>query len=865
MISQERKSSRIDFTEYSLPDKQLGHGKYKRGFWKVLPVLAGGLMLQLAGGEPALARPDQPGADDGALETWIVRLTEPPLARYAGGLAGLEPTHARTLGRRKLDPRSSASRAYLRFLDRRHDRIRASIEARCGRAVPVLRRFRAAVNGMAVGLSETEAGLVRGGPGVRDVVRDTADAPDTDRGPLFIRADEIWPGGSTGADTMGEAIVIGILDTGINGAHDSFANPGPLDGYTHTNPLGNGVFLGRCALRPWQPDYYPHCNDKLIGAYSFSSDDDPEDEDGHGSHVSSIAAGNPLSVLGPVVNTVNPSLVYSISGVAPHANLVMYEVCAPDPVLCTTSARVAAVDQAILDGVVDVLNHSIGNDGAPWTNLVSEAFFDATEAGIFVAQSASNDGPDPATVNSGTAPWTASVANQSHDRIHANTLTDLTASGGLADISGSSLSAGTGGPFEIVYAGDQDVGGQTFPLCGDGPSVFPPDGSSNPFPAGFFTGKIVICDRGTYARVEKGFNVALAGAAGYILANDASTGDWLVADDHYLPSIHITYTDGVALKAWLGAGGPAFTGEITEAAPDTDPAFGDILESSSSRGPHPNAPEVIKPDLSAPGTAILAAVESGFGGDEVDFLWGTSMASPHVAGAAALLRAVHPTWSPAEIKSALMLTAKAVVLKEDGITPGDPFDRGSGRVHVGDAARALLVMNETGANFQAADPAVGGDPTTLNLASLADPGCDETCDWSRTFRNRSGGFVEFDVVQSAGGPDLILTPDVTNFTLAEGASQVIQFTAAVLSCPPGGCGPSADWMFGEFEFQVRSSPLGSGSNLDLHVPVAIIPLPEPDPLVGLCSGAVLLMALARLRAAREQRWNGGRSSGAGSH
>jgi subtilisin family serine protease len=829
-------------------------------YLKALPVLAGGLMLQIAGGEPALARPDQPGADDGGLETWIVRLTEPSLARYRGGLAGLEPTHARTLGRRELDPRSPASRAYLRFLDRRHDQIRASIEGRCGRAVPVMRRFRAAVNGLAVRLSESEAGLVRGVPGVRDVVRDVADAPSTDRGPLFIRADEIWPGGFTGADTMGEGVVIGILDTGINGSHPSFADPGPVDDHAYTNPLGSGVFLGRCALAWWHSRYYPHCNDKLIGAYSFSTDNDPEDESGHGSHVSSTAAGNLLTVLVPVVNTVNSSFRYDISGVAPHANLVMYEVCAPDPVLCSTSARIAAVDQAILDGVIDVLNHSIEMGGSPWTNLVSEAFFDATEAGIFVAQSAGNDGPMSATVASGTAPWTASVANQSHDRVHSNTLTSLTANGGLADIIGFSRSAGTSGAFEIVYAGDQDVGGQTFPLCADGPSVFPPDGSSTPFPAGLFTGKIVICDRGTYARVEKGFNVAQAGAAGYILANDASTGDSLDADDHYLPATHITHTDGVALKAWLGAGGPTFTGEITDAAPAGNPAFGDVLRFSSSRGPHPNAPEVIKPDLSAPGTSILAAVRSGSGGDEVGFYGGTSMASPHVAGAAALLRAVHPTWSPAEIKSALMLTAKAVVLKGDGITPGDPFDQGSGRVHVGGAARALLVMDETSTNFQAADPATGGDPTNLNLASLADPGCNETCSWSRTFRNVSGGPVEFDVVQSAGAPDLILTSDVTNFTLAEGASQVVQFTAAVSSCPPGGCG---DWMFGEFGLQVYSSPLGSDSDLDLHVPVAIIPLPEPGPLVGLCSGVALLMALARLRAAREQRRNGARSFGAG--
>jgi subtilisin family serine protease len=810
----------------------------------MLSVLAVGLMLQLASGQPAVADPTQPAGPEAALESWIVLLTEPSLARYRGGRPGLQPTHARTLGQRKLDPRSPASRAYLRFLDRRQDRIRAAIEARCGRSVPVLRRFQAAVNGFTARLSDGEAGLVRELPGVRGVVRDVAEMPDTDRGPLFIHADEIWPGGSTGADTKGEGIVIGILDTGINGAHPSFADPGPVDGYVYINPLGSGFFLGRCSFHPSHPNYYPHCNNKLIGAYGFSSDDDPEDADGHGSHVSSTAAGNLLSVTAPG-NTMNPSLVYDISGVAPHANLVMYEVCAAN---CPASASVDAVNQAISDGVVDVLNYSITMGQGPWTNVVAEAFLDATEAGIFVVQSAGNDGPDPATLNSGSAPWTASVASQSHDRTHSNSLMGLTANGGLPDIDGASMSAGTSGPFEIVYAGDVDVGGQSYPLCADGPTVYPPDGSSNPFPAGLFTGKIVICDRGIYARVEKGFNVALAGAAGYILANDPSTGSSIVADDHYLPATHITHPDGVALKAWLGAGGPAFTGVIGDGVPDVDPTNGDIVDYFSSRGPHPNTPGVIKPDLSAPGSAILAAVQNGAGGDEVDFYSGTSMASPHVAGAAALLTAAHPSWSPTEIKSALMLTAEAVVSKEDGVTPADAFDQGSGRVHAGRAARALLVMDESGANFVAANPTIlGGDPTSLNLASLADSSCDGSCSWSRTFRNASGGQVELDVVQSAGDPDLGLAANVTNFTLAAGASQAIQFTAVVATCPAGDCSPSANWMFGEFELQVISSPLGNGSDLDLHVPAAIIPIPEPNPLVGLIPGAGVLVALAGAR------------------
>jgi subtilisin family serine protease len=350
--------------------------------------------------------------------------------------------------------------------------------------------------------------------------------------------------------------------------------------------------------------------------------------------------------------------------------------------------------------------------------------------------------------------------------------------------------------------------------------------------------------------VEKGFNLAAAGAAGYVLANQESEGSSIVADDHYLPAIHVTHADGVALKAWLGAGGPAFTGEIGDAAPGADPAVGDVMSDFSSRGPHPSAPQVIKPDLSAPGSEILAAVASGSGGDEVEFYSGTSMSSPHVAGAAALVRAVKPGWSPAQIKSALMLTAKSVVRKEDGVSPGDPFDQGAGRVHVGDAVRALLVMEETGTDFALANPSLGGDPTGLNLASLADPACDGSCSWFRSFRNASAGVVEFAVTQSAGGPDLVLTSSPATFALGPGGSEVVAFTAFVGACPAGGCGPGADWMFGEVELQALSSPLGSGGGLDLHMPVAIVPLPEPDPLLGLGSGVAGLLALARLNPRR---------------
>jgi subtilisin family serine protease len=151
------------------------------------------------------------------------------------------------------------------------------------------------------------------------------------------------------------------------------------------------------------------------------------------------------------------------------------------------------------------------------------------------------------------------------------------------------------------------------------------------------------------------------------------------------------------------------------------------MASFSSRGPDRTVPDVLKPDVSAPGVDILAAVDTTNPVDppEYGILSGTSMAAPHVTGAAALIRAVHNTWTPAEIQSALMTTAKTP-LTEAGKVVG-PFSRGAGRVDLTKAALAGLVMNETTGHYTAADPSTGGNPTTLNEPSIASSGCVATC------------------------------------------------------------------------------------------------------------------------------------------
>ncbi len=159
----------------------------------------------------------------------------------------------------------------------------------------------------------------------------------------------------------------------------------------------------------------------------------------------------------------------------------------------------------------------------------------------------------------------------------------------------------------------------------------------------------------------------------------------------------------------------------------------DIVAGFSSRGP--SQFELLKPDYIAPGVNILAAyVASGGNPVQYAFYQGTSMSSPHSAGSAALMVGLYPSWTPAEIKSALASSATGGLVKENGVTPADPFDVGSGLLALGGAANVGLVFNETGANYLAANPAIGGDPKTLNQPSMANYNCGGSCSWTRTVK-----------------------------------------------------------------------------------------------------------------------------------
>lgn len=754
-------------------------------------------------------------ADTSEPAVYIVQLADPPIASYRGGIAGLEPTNPAVRGEVKLDVSSAASRAYLDHLEASHSAFMDVLSAQTGRNVEVKFEYFYAFNGLAVYLTPVEAADAESLPGIQQIEREYEMYIDTDAGPEWIGADHIWDGTATGGlpGTEGEGVIAGILDTGFNLDHPSFADVGG-DGYDHTNPYGSGNYVGLCDSDPvtWI------CNDKLIGYWIFTGET-TEDTDGHGTHTGTTTAGNHLTatmiisasipVGGGFVDTTNSEqYTAAISGVAPHANVIGYDVC-NDVGGCPTAGSVAAIDQAVADGV-DVINFSIGGGASnPWTDSTAVAFLGASDAGIVPVTSAGNAGPGPGTIGSpNNAPWMLAVGASFHNRQFPNALINMTGGNTTppADIDGLGFTSGYG-PAPIVYAGDFGD-----PLCG------------TPFPANTWTnGEIVVCDRGTYARVEKGVNVLAGGAGGYILAN-ASASQTLNADPHALPAVHILYDDGVALKAWM-ATGSGHMATIEGSTLSTDPANGDQMASFSSRGPNIIVPGVIKPDVTAPGVDILAGYKTGAVvpdnfQQEFGFISGTSMSSPHTAGAAALMRALYPGWSVAEIKSALMSTGWTNIYKEDDTTPADPFDMGGGYIDLTGAGQAGLVLDITTTDFVNANPALGGDPAALNLASMADNTCAGICSWTRTVKSTLSSSQEWDAVLDVpAGMSGSISP--SNFTIPAGGTQVLTIEVDTVGMPVG------DWAFAELQLTPVLPLSGLNAVPAAHMPIAVIPTSAP--------------------------------------
>jgi len=784
-------------------------------------------------GAPAATGAAQPGTP----ERYIVVFEEPALAAYKGGLGGLAAPARRAdaRGKSRLDVRSASARSYVSYLQGRQSDLVGAMALRVGRPLDVERRMQHAVNGVVVELTATEASRIEKLDDVRLVEAYREYALDTDTGPRLIGAEAVWDGSWTGAtgQFQGEGIVYGILDSGINFGSPSFAAVDPIDGYQHVNPLGAGTYLGSCAAGGVDAG---RCNDKLIGGYDFVCEAPGNicgnsgfreergfgDTNGHGTHVASTVAGNRRDVL-------YRGNTRRISGVAPRGNLVAYDICytniATGQGQCPNVAAVAAINQAIADGVVDVLNYSISGGAQPWTEVVSLAFLNATDAGIYVASSAGNSGPGPNTMGH-LEPWVSSTAAAQHGRGSFALALEVTGPGNVPEqLRPVLVDEGSGGvAFNATIPGNTPL---RVSATLDGV-----DDGCNGFPAGSFQGAIAVVRRGTCSFVIKADNARNAGAVAVVIANNAAGAIIPSVPGATIPVFGMPQADADVLRDFVRAN-PTATASVLY-PPIALPNTADALGAFSSRGPAGTF-NLVKPDITAPGVSILAAYAgttiTGFE-SLVESINGTSMASPHQAGAAGLIRQARPGWSVPEIKSALAMTAKTEVFKEDSVTPATPFDKGSGRVQVDRAINAGLLMHETTANYRAADPALGGDESALNQPSIANRSCYSSCSFVRTFRNPHGSASSWRI--SFSGVNATATP--STLKVPAGGTASVRITVNT-----SGMAANGSWRFGEMRLE-SSGPILGVQRTPLTLPIAIAVQP---PVVKLPESISLALAAGR--------------------
>ncbi|XP_024979877.1 subtilisin-like protease SBT5.3 [Cynara cardunculus var. scolymus] len=555
------------------------------------------------------------------------------------------------------------------------------------------------INGFAAILEDEEAAQIARHSKVVSVFLNRGRKLHTTRSWDFMGLEDngVIPSGSIwNKARFGENTIIGNLDTGVWPESKSFSDEG-------MGPIPS-KWKGVCQNGA---DASFHCNRKLIGARYFnkgyasvvgplnSSFHSPRDHEGHGSHTLSTAGGNfvsDASVFGYGNGTAK--------GGSPHARVVAYKVCFP-PVNgneCFDADILAAFDMAIQDGV-DVLSVSLGGDAVPFFNdSVAIGSFHAVKQGIVVVCSAGNSGPDDGTV-SNVAAWQITVGASTMDRQFPS----YAVLGNKMRFQGESLSAKAlprNKFFPIISSLEAKAAkaqAKDAQLC--------KAGSLDPNKA---KGKILVCLRGENARVDKGQEAALAGAVGMVLANNDLSGNEIIADPHVFPATHITYTDGLAVYRYLNSTKTPMA-YITHPSTQLETKPAPFMAAFSSKGPNIITPEILKPDITAPGVSIIAAYTESQGPTNQDFdtrrvqyncVSGTSMSCPHVAGIVGLLKTLHPNWSPAAIRSAIMTTART---RDNAVEPitnashtkATPFSYGAGHVQPNRAMDPGLVYDLT--------------------------------------------------------------------------------------------------------------------------------------------------------------------------
>ena len=749
------------------------------------------ILLTLAGSPAAYASPPdpaEPGRPDATPNRYIVTLTGKPIATYGGEVKGLGAT--RPSKGERVDVTTGRAQRYRDYLKRQQVNAAERVGAK------PLKHYAVSLNGFATKLTPEQVRTLQGAPGVLSVTEDRPRKLNNDKKPLdFLKltgSQGVWAA-LGGKKSAGRGVVVGIVDSGYWPESKSFAGgtlgtagPTAADPFRPYRAGKNKIvmrkadghkFTGTCQAG----DSFTgnECNTKVIGARYFSSTYEsrtsaerhtdflsPRDGHGHGTHVASIAAGK-----AGVAASVGGRSFGTISGVAPAAKLAIYKVAftssTDDEPAIYTGDALAAIDAAIADGV-DVINYSVSGSDAV-DDPVDLAFLSAASAGIFVATSAGNGGPGASTLNHVT-PWVTTVAASSVAP-YAGT---VVLGNGKKYTGISTTVVKNVGPAPLVRA--RSV--KRASAAANDATVCAPDTLSRAKTAG----KIVVCDRGVVTRTDKSTEVKRAGGKGMVLVNltEASTD----ADIHRVPTVHLNAPLGPAVKTYAKKAGATAT--LKQGNRSSTPIRYPQVTSFSSRGPSVGtAGNLLKPDISAPGVAVLSAVAPPTNHNrKFDFYSGTSMASPHIAGIAALYFGVHPKWSPMAVKSAIMTTASRVKTA-DGTLSRDYSAQGAGNVRPDRMLNPGVIFESGGKDWlaflegQGIDTDTGVepiDPSDYNAPSIAIGELAGSKTVTRKVTAVKPGSYQTTI--SVPGVAATVNPSILNFTRAgETKTVTITFTA----------------------------------------------------------------------------------------
>jgi subtilisin family serine protease len=773
------------------------------GAMVAVPMLVGATVLgsgsATAAGAPVVSTSAASASAGFADGTYIVQMRDLPVASYDGTMAGYSATKAKP--GKKFDSTTAAATKYASYLTGAHDAALSKVGG-----ASKLYDYLFSFNGFAAKLTGAQAASLAKTAGVVAVTPQELIKADTSSSPSFLGLDDPTTGGlwtAAGGNLKGEGVIIGIIDSGIWPESLSFTDRVDANG----NPAAQG-FLAYQQIPGWHGKCTPGegfnasmCNQKLIGAQYFNAAwggnagiaeeefASPRDFGGHGTHTASTSGGN-----ANVPTTQDAAPFGAVSGIAPRARIAAYKALweTPSGGSGFNSDLVAAIDRAVADGV-DVINYSVSGTSTNFADPVEIAFLFAADAGVFVAASAGNSGPATSTV-AHPAPWTTTVAAGTHNRNGEGSVT----LGNGATYTGASFASQTGPAplIDSIAAGVAGADPTNLALC-----VGAADGEVTLDPAKV-AGKIVVCQRGVTARVNKSLAVKEAGGIGMILFNSPDSS--LNADFHFVPTVHVDNAAGQAIKTYAATAGATAT---INASTVVYNAPAPLTASFSSRGPLiAGAGDLLKPDIIAPGQDILASVAPpGNSGRDFDIYSGTSMSAPHMAGLAALLKQAKPAWSPMAIKSAFMTTA-GDVLDGPNTNPLVIFRQGAGHVRPNSATDPGLVFDSAWNHWLAflcgTSAAVGPatcdlltsrgystDPSDFNSASVAIGALAGKQTVTRTVTNVGKSSATY-TLSTSGLAGITVAADPATFTVAPGSSKTVKLTftrtTAALNAYAGG-------------------------------------------------------------------------------